>query len=85
MNLLSFLPWRKLAPARAGRKPYADDELPCEEEDRAQGCGWFDSSHDLHSGLMVREHVCVDTVANEVPLAFWLDLELQGGLALARP
>ena len=78
MNLLSFLPWRKLVPARAGRQALADDELPCETEDRILGCGWFDSSHDLHSGLMVREHACVDAVANEVPLAFWLELKLAG-------
>ena len=78
MNLLSFLPWPKKAPARAGRKPLADDELPCEEEDRPRGCGWFDSSHDLHAGLMVREHASVDAVANEMPLALWLELKLQG-------
>ena len=72
MNLLSFLPWCSLPAARAGRKRLADDELPCEAEERTSGCGWFDSSHDLHSGLMVQEHASVDAVPNELPLAFWL-------------
>jgi hypothetical protein len=85
MNLLLFLPWCKTAPLRAGRRPPADDgELPCEAEDRPLGCGWFDSSLDLNSGLMVHKHACVDAVAGEVPLAFWLDVKLascRGGVA----
>ena len=78
MNLLSFLPWRKKIPALAGRKPHADDEPPREEEDRPRGCGWFDSSHDLHRGLCVQEHASPDTLAQELPLANWLELQLSG-------
>ena len=37
------------------------------------GCGWFDSSHELHAGLQVTEHLSPDPVANEVPLGWWLD------------
>lgn len=43
-------------------------------DDAAPGCGWFDSSHELHHGLWVREHASPDEVANDLPLAFWLEL-----------
>ena len=39
------------------------------------GCGWFDSSHELHTGLLVSEYD--DEVAAAVlPLATWLDEQL---------
>lgn len=47
-------------------------------EDQAGGCGWFDSSHELQHGLWVREHETPDAVANELPLASWLELHLAG-------
>ncbi len=34
----------------------------------------FDSSHDLRSGLQVREHAANDVVCAELPLAMWLGL-----------
>jgi hypothetical protein len=37
------------------------------------GCGWFDSSHELHCGLQVTEHLTPERVVNEVPLGWWLD------------
>ena len=37
------------------------------------GCGWFDSSHDLHAGLQVTEHLTPEPVAHELPLGWWLD------------
>lgn len=44
-----------------------------------KGCGWFDSSHELSHGLWVREHASPDEVANDLPLAFWLELHLSRG------
>jgi hypothetical protein len=78
MNLLSFLPWCKTALPRAARKPQAPDELPCGDDDGPRGCGWFDSSHDLQHGLQVREHLSAEALARELPLGFWLQLELLG-------
>jgi len=49
----------------------APDERPC-------GCGWFDSSHELHCGLAVTEHLSTDAVASELPLGDWLELQLSG-------
>ena len=51
---------------------------PCAEEERVFGCGWFDSSHDLLSGLRVREHDSPDAVAAELPLGTWLDWHMAG-------
>lgn len=47
-------------------------------EDQTGGCGWFDSSHELQHGLWVREHQTPDAVANDLPLASWLELHLAG-------
>ena len=57
--------------------PGADEPPP--------GCGWFDSSHELHTGLWVREHASPDDVANDLPLAAWLELHLAAGPAQPRP
>jgi hypothetical protein len=43
-------------------------------DEQVLGCGWFDSSHELRQGLVVREHACLDEVAPPLPLAEWLDL-----------
>jgi hypothetical protein len=48
------------------------------EDERALGCGWFDSSHALQTGLVVREHAGADTLGAELPLASWLELQLSG-------
>jgi hypothetical protein len=42
------------------------------------GCGWFDSSHELHAGLSVTEHATPARVVNEVPLGWWLDWQAAG-------
>ena len=47
-------------------------------------CGWFDSSHDLQTGLRVTEHAQVDAVVNQIPLSWWLGWELDAALAPAR-
>jgi hypothetical protein len=43
-------------------------------EDRPLGCGWFDSSHDLHQGLQVRE--ADGQVLALLPLSDWLSLHV---------
>lgn len=75
--------WCRWRPRPAAPKPRLEDllqlELPAPEpppEERAQGCGWFDSSHDLRAGLQVQEHASADAVANELSLTAWLDLHL---------
>ncbi len=89
MNLLNLLPWRRQP--RAPRSPRPDEAvLPAledDDEDRPRGCGWFDSSHDLQHGLSVREHASPDTLARELPLANWLELQLSDwrpGASIAR-
>jgi len=52
---------------------------PADPEAQAGGCGWFDSSHELQHGLWVREHASPDAVANDLPLASWLELHLAAG------
>jgi len=81
MNLLAHLPWhRSLNVERSS--PAAADGDPAvagtEADIDTAGCGWFDSSHDLQSGLLVTEHASADSVANELPLEAWLDLHLSG-------
>lgn len=67
---------RRLQPAPVAA-PAAGDEGPADEEAPC-GCGWFDSSHELQSGLMVTEHLSADDVASELPLGDWLGLHLRG-------
>ena len=86
MNFRQCLSRWRSAPARAlphaaepdgvdaGGEPGAeplDDALP--------GCGWFDSSHELHAGLQVTEHLTPEPVANEVPPGWWLDWLARSG------
>ena len=76
MNILNFLPWRRRAPIRPARRPAEIATGPTQAGDeRAWGCGWFDSSHDLECGLLVREHVTADASPRELPLALWLELQ----------
>ena len=88
MNLPRYLQWwRPAHPVRA-RRPAAPDWVDaCGEPSETQldeallGCGWFDSSHELHTGLQVTEHLTPDRVANEVPLGWWLDWQTSGAAA----
>ncbi len=83
MHLLSRLAAPRLA-RRAGppRKPAAElPPLACDDRPR---CGWFDSSHDLLSGLRVTEHAQVDALVNQIPLSWWLGWELDAALSSAR-
>ena len=64
------------APGLAHTAPIATEPEPA--DDAAPCCGWFDSSHELHSGLLVTEHLSADAVASELPLGDWLALHLNG-------
>ncbi len=84
MPLLSRLAAPRL-PRRAAaspRRPAAELALPVSDE--LPGCGWFDSSHDLLSGLRVTEHAQVDALVNQIPLSWWLGWELDAALSSAR-
>jgi hypothetical protein len=48
------------------------------QPDRGPVCGWYDSSHDLQQGLLVREHSTPDSLAAELPLLGWLEWQLAG-------
>jgi len=87
MQLLHRLIRPNRAPAHARRRCVAPSDLaapplstsdgsPPPTDDRPQGCGWFDSSHELHAGLNVTEHRDVDAVVNQIPLSWWLGWEL---------
>ncbi|HOM12895.1 MAG TPA: hypothetical protein PLB41_06215 [Rubrivivax sp.] len=52
----------------------ANAEAP--PQDPPCGCGWFDSSHELHAGLQVTEHLSPERLANELPLGWWLDWQI---------
>jgi hypothetical protein len=94
MNLSRKLLWWRAVPARALRRPATPDWVdagsepsPEQLDDVLLGCGWFDSSHALTTGLQVTEHLTPERVANEVPLGWWLDWQSgaavpsgQGGL-----
>jgi hypothetical protein len=41
-------------------------------------CGWFDSSHELHQGLVVLEHAGAEGLGAELPLHDWLGFVLDG-------
>jgi hypothetical protein len=74
MNFLSLLSPRR-TPA-----PLPRVQVPACAEEPAPGCGWYDSSHDLQTGLLVCEHSDPVALARELPLAAWLDLQLLGRL-----
>ena len=84
MNLLSCLhrlPW-KPGPASPwfDARPAAvpDHHEACVGAQAPQGCGWFDSSHELQRGLLVREHTDPAALAAEMPLGPWLEMQLAG-------
>jgi hypothetical protein len=73
--LLPLLPPSRRVPAAPD---FADTALLRAEDDAPAGCGWFESSHELQSGLQVTEHASADTVAEQLPLNDWLALHLSG-------
>jgi len=85
MNLHQCLTWWRHAPARPLPRAATPDWVNAGSEPSAEqldevllGCGWFDSSHELHAGLQVTEHLTPERVANEVPLGWWLDWQAGG-------
>lgn len=85
MNLHISLAWWRAAPPKAPARVVAPDWVnatlaaAAEEPHSAPGCGWFNSSHELHTGLLVTEHLSPERVANEVPLGWWLDWQTHAG------
>lgn len=80
MKLHQCLNWWRHAPQRPLPRVATPDWVTAGSEPSAEqlddvllGCGWFDSSHELHAGLQVTEHLTPERVANEVPLGWWLD------------
>ena len=76
MNFASLLPWHKnVVPTETAQTTAAAvDGDAC-----AAGCGWFDSSHELHRGLLVWEHPNASSSLElplEVQLGRWLELHL---------
>jgi hypothetical protein len=85
MNLSQVLLWWRAAPARRAPRPATPDWVnagsepnPEQLDDVLMGCGWFDSSHELNTGLQVTEHLTPERVVNEVPLGWWLDWQAHG-------
>jgi hypothetical protein len=85
MILRQCLNWWRHAPARPRPRVAAPDWVNAGSEPGLDqldevllGCGWFDSSHELHTGLQVTEHLTPERVANEVPLGWWLDWQSSG-------
>jgi hypothetical protein len=85
MNLCNNLMWWRAARARPTARPATPDwvnatlDAPqAEAADGVRSCGWFDSSHELHAGVQVTEHLTPERVANEVPLGWWLDWQSSG-------
>ena len=60
------------APSTASAAQGVRDEVP------PRGCGWYDSSFELQQGLRVEEHLDAGTLASQLPLHAWLELQLSG-------
>lgn len=66
-------------PVAGTREPRCRVPRPAASRDsreRSLGCGWFDSSFELSSGLLVQEHATPDALGPEWVLARWLEREL---------
>lgn len=63
---------------RGGSGPAAAPAAVLDEADAGKGCGWFDSSRDLHQGLVVLEHNGVENLGADLPITVWLGLVLDG-------
>lgn len=81
---MNRLPWwhgTRAHPVRLRREAAVQTDASPDQpppDDEPRGCGWFDSSHDLHHGLQVTEHADPDTVANEVPVGWRVDWIARG-------
>lgn len=68
---------RRVAATWATQAPAPIDVREGPPQECVLGCGWFDSSHDLRAGLVVREHASADAVSEQLGLACWLELHLR--------
>ncbi len=62
----------------AARSTRPHDVLLDVEAEAPGACGWFDSSHELVHGLQVQELNTPESLAAALPLASWLQLQLEG-------
>jgi hypothetical protein len=61
------------------RRSRSEADVEGEPEPEPPGaCGWFDSSHELVHGLQVQELTSPESQAAALPLATWLQLQLDG-------
>ncbi len=69
---------RHISDSRRRAKAATAEAVPEQPADEAAapGCGWFDSSHELHQGLVVLEHSGAEGLATELPVTVWLQLAL---------
>lgn len=61
-------------PAGPAQRPQHLGSVPAPGRDAQaaayHGCGWYDSSHDLHCGLRVTEHSDLSALAHQLPAAW---------------
>lgn len=79
MNLRQWLGLRRAAAPLDATAAWVDAacaEAEAPPQEPPCGCGWFDSSHELHAGLQVTEHLSPERLANELPLGWWLDWQV---------
>ena len=69
---------RRDQPGLHTSQPAMGDQPAVDEEGLTPSCGWFDSSHELHQGLEVREHAGAGSLGSELPVTVWLGLVLDG-------
>ncbi len=65
---------RNSAPKGPRRRPARPDD---DRDDLPLGCGWFDSSYELSSGLVVQEHAAAEALVAGLPAGVWLELALR--------
>jgi hypothetical protein len=83
LTRLTMQALRRRPAATGAVQPVAEEGL-AEADERPLGCGWFDSSHELQTGLLVQEHSSAEALAAELPLAQWLEMQL-GSWRVMRP
>lgn len=66
---------REATASRAVHRSSVDLDV---EAEPPGACGWFDSSHELVHGLQVQELNSPESLAAALPLAAWLQLQLEG-------
>lgn len=74
---------RAAAALRTDVHQVQDAAAVADDEAASKGCGWFDSSRDLHQGLVVLEHSGVENLGAELPITVWLGLVLDGAATAA--